>query len=159
MLATELLEYIECAMPHKCVSSERCAQCAINYAFIAHKPVMLHCEHQICHDCEKKSKERHMRCKLCADSQISSTGLKIHIAEKTINNNLAGFYETLRDKFAEGQKLFTQSKSELEASVEAKKGKIKSEIDAKIDAIRAQLDEIRGQLYADVDNYCEIAMK
>lgn len=164
MLKNELLEYMECSVPHKCATKDsKCAHCVINYSFIVHNPVMLQCEHQICQECEKKTKERNIKCKICAlngvDSLIRSSGLRVNLTEKTINSHLGEFYEILKNKFTDGHKLFKDSKTELELSVQAKKQKVKNEIDLKIETIRNELERIRAQLYADVDKYSEIALQ
>lgn len=166
MLETDLLEYIECAIPHNCVrksnSTKKCAQCAIKYSFIAKQPVILECGHQICSSCEDKAHKSSLICKICElrhkkISTIQSTGAKNKLAEKVIEDKLSDIYIVLRKKFQEGCDLFKKRKSELELSVASKVQVIKDEIDLKIESAHAEIEAVRTNLYTDVDKYWVVA--
>lgn len=166
MLPSELLEFIECAMPHRCARAEaerRCAQCELDYAFIANKPVMLLCEHQICQDCDEKAQRVRVKCKICAsqhaDIAIESSGIKNKLIDKTIRDNMPLLQQNLREKFTEGHQLLRQRKSELESGVEDKRQAIKSEIDLSIKLVQEELELVRLRLYKDVDKYCEFILE
>ena len=167
MIESGLLEYIECAIPHNCTrksnSSQKCTHCAINYAFIVKQPVILTCEHQICFDCEDKSKNSRLNCKICEsmnkNSRIQSTGAKNKLIDKIVNDNLTGLYAVLKTKFQDSRELFKERKVELEMSVVGKRQIIKNEIDLEIEHIHVELEKVRQKLFFDVDNYVETALQ
>lgn len=49
MLEKGLIDYIECALSHKCAkdfdADERCIYCEIGYSFIVKEPFLLNCGH------------------------------------------------------------------------------------------------------------------
>ena len=60
MLNPQILQSIECAIAHKCLTDEdqaiKCAHCEIGYSFIACKPIVLECGHHVCENVTKKLK-------------------------------------------------------------------------------------------------------
>ena len=58
MLSADILNTIECAVPHICAKelkeSNHCAHCQIGYEFIVTEPKSLRCGHNICSECEAK---------------------------------------------------------------------------------------------------------
>jgi len=167
MLPIELLEYIECGIPHRCAHKEdatkKCSQCDLKYSFIVKDPVILQCEHQICQECEPKASQQVLKCKICAaqssNAQVVSSGLKNKLVDKTIKDHLGEMYAVLKDKFKTGQDLFLEHKIELETSVEAKRQILKNEVDVNIEKLRGELEKVRFQLYDDVDKYCGVVME
>lgn len=163
MISSEILEYIECAIPHNCPKkinsnlSTKCAHCDIDYKFIAKQPVILQCDHQICLDCENKAQRSSLKCKICEsmskNSPIRSSGAKNKLLEKTLNEHLGEFYAELKSKFQKGREF------EIEKNVASKRQIIKNEIDLEVESVKEQLEMIRRKLHAEVDEHCDMALQ
>lgn len=102
MLSPENIEFVECAIAHACLNttdgSKKCAFCLIDYQFIANKPTTLDCDHHICKECQTKTKNGKIWCKICkSDSKCLG---KVNIpVEIIISGNLKELTQTLADKF------------------------------------------------------------
>lgn len=104
MISPDLLQCIECSIPHKCAKSYdpsiSCAQCVIHYSFIACEPVALECGHHICRQCKDKTQISSIICKTCNEyKRLSiSTG---KAAEFLIKTNLKDLTKVLFDKYSQ----------------------------------------------------------
>ena len=107
MSNSELLECIECAVPHKC--ENKCAFCIVDYAFIASEPMLTECGHQICIECVFKIKNKAIKCKFCCQ-ELTSLNLVNKAAELNIRTNLGTLYTSLCKQFSSGVQLFKGKK-------------------------------------------------
>jgi hypothetical protein len=111
MIPKEILESIECVVPHQCPkkddSSKTCIYCQINYTFIAHEPILLECQHHVCAEC--KDLAQNMNCKNC-NEQIKATSMKSKMAELFIQSNLIDLFDLLKSKFNESLTAFNSNK-------------------------------------------------
>ena len=86
-----LYDCVECAVPHKCEkeksSSKKCAQCEIDYNFIACEPISLKCGHYICKECTEKVESRSYKCKICS-SEMVNTNASGTASEFLVNSSL-----------------------------------------------------------------------
>jgi len=107
MISQEILESIECVVPHKCSkkldASKSCIFCEIDYHFIAKEPVLLECQHNVCKDC--KGNAQNEKCKLCNEF-IKLTHMGVKSTEILIQLNLKELFEILKIKFNEATKMF-----------------------------------------------------
>lgn len=168
MLTEDMLEYIECAIPHNCSLNEKChqtdsknkcAQCLVKYNFIVDEPVIIECEHHICKNCEDKSNSTKLICKICklkgVESLVKSSGIKNKVIEKIIDGHMPELYEALKQKFNKGHTLYNERKIELANSIETKRQRTKNEIDLEIEVAFQNLEKIRENLYKSVDECCD----
>lgn len=105
MLSPEILECIECVVPHNCTQDISCATCLIDYKFIACKPIMTECGHHVCEECVKKTNSANLKCKTCK-SPIKSIGKLNKATELTVKAYLNELSKTLNDKFKSSLSLF-----------------------------------------------------
>ena len=103
MLDNELIECIECAVPHKCSKKEgistRCAFCEIDYNFIAAEPTTTSCDHQICRECVGKTENGNIKCKIC-NEELKSLGRVNKAAQLSVKTHLQELSCALNEKFA-----------------------------------------------------------
>ena len=107
MISKEILESVECAVPHECPkktnSSDNCVYCEIDFSFIADDPVLLQCQHHVCRQCKDKVANR--KCKIC-DKVMNVTDRSFKTTELLIQANLRDLFKSLKIKFSKAIKLY-----------------------------------------------------
>jgi len=103
MLEKELIECIECAIPHRCLrkegdSSKKCAYCEIDYTFIAAEPTLTNCAHQICQECVAKIENSSVKCKIC-NEELKSLNRVNKAAQLSVKSHLKELTASLHEKF------------------------------------------------------------
>ena len=97
------MKSIECAIAHTCPKdadgTKRCAQCEINYSFIACEPIVLDCGHHVCKECDQSNENGILKCKICAKSVkiFGGPGVAADTLFQVFANSLA---KELRDKYS-----------------------------------------------------------
>jgi len=105
----EIIKSIQCAAPHECPNetsspqSKACIYCDINYSFISKEPVLLECQHHICHGCVDKAKG--LNCKIC-NTKIKMQSSKNRIVELVIESNLKDLFGDLKSKFTQAHVIY-----------------------------------------------------
>ena len=100
----QILQSIECAIPHKCAAeSNECAQCQIGYSF--GEPTTLQCGHQICSECKIKNNKTKLKCKICG-IVIKSLGVLSHPSEAWIQFTILDLSLELKEKYKIALKLY-----------------------------------------------------
>ena len=185
MVNKQILQSIEGAIAHKCPKDEhqaiKCAHCEIGYSFIACKPVVLDCGHQVCKECDKSIENgcNFLTCKFCA-KKIKTTGGQCIAADslfQAFSNHLA---KELKEKYKKAINLYEgdfaktvfknsisifnfnsdrKSSSQIETQVEKIKQKLKNEIDLKVELVKEEIEKLRSELHGDVDRLCDDALK
>jgi hypothetical protein len=108
-LSKKLNESIECALPHKCSKEKspnnKCAQCEIDYNFIAFEPQSLKCGHHVCIECTEKIKNGSFKCKICSNEMTNlnaasiSSDCLIDLSLKQLTDKLYEKYKFALSKF------------------------------------------------------------
>jgi len=112
MINEQILQSIQCAIPHKCVAeSNKCAQCDIGYCFISCEPTTLQCGHQICSECKVKCRKRKLKCKICAIEMKSLDVISLP-AEVWIQYTINDLTVELKEKYAKALKIYHSNKNE-----------------------------------------------
>lgn len=162
MLSTELLECIECAMPHRCAKRENpsnnCAQCLVGYSFVACEPISLECGHHICKQCREKTQKEPLRCKFC-NKLIRTSNSFGSAAELLIKANLKFLTRDLIEKYSHANSLFEERSLFIESESKRAKDQLKHEIDMRVERLKAELDQAREKLHEEVDRYYDDAPK
>lgn len=102
MLSQEIVNTIECAIPHKCEkeknAANKCAHCEISYKFIAIEPMALKCSHHVCKECEFKCQTGSISCKICS-KKSELTGASGAASEMLAHVYLNPLFEELKHKY------------------------------------------------------------
>lgn len=106
MLNEQILQSIECVIPHKCTAVlNGCAQCAIDYKYIAHEPTTLQCGHHICSECKITHQKSQLNCKICG-TEIKNLGVISSPAEAWITSMIKDLALVLNEKYTQAFDLY-----------------------------------------------------
>jgi hypothetical protein len=103
------MKSIECAIAHKCPKdadrAKRCAQCEINYSFIACEPMVLDCGHHVCKECDEIIEKGNLKCKYC-EKNVKLTGSTGVAADSMFQFVSIDVAKHLKEKFATGLDIY-----------------------------------------------------
>jgi hypothetical protein len=105
MISSDILNSIECAIPHECSKlvdeSLECGYCKVGYSFIVCEPIVLECGYHICKECIAKTENRNLKFQICS-KEIKCTngaGTAAETLVKVFSKDLA---KELKEKFLKG---------------------------------------------------------